>query len=59
LGFWRQIPSYTVAIRYPRDYRSDPEAIADQVLIPMPDGGTVPLREVAKVSLAQGSGLLD
>ena len=31
-----------------------PEAIASQVLIPMPDGGTVPLGEVAKVSLAQG-----
>jgi copper/silver efflux system protein len=45
---------YTVSIRYPRDYRSDPEAIADQVLIPIPDGGTVPLRQVAKVSLAQG-----
>jgi Cu(I)/Ag(I) efflux system membrane protein CusA/SilA len=45
---------YTVSIRYPRDYRSDPEAIASQVLIPMPDGGTVPLGQVAKVSLAQG-----
>ncbi len=45
---------YTVSIRYPRDYRSDPQAIADQVLIPTPDGGTVPLRQVAKVSLAQG-----
>jgi copper/silver efflux system protein len=45
---------YTVSIRYPRDYRSDPEAIADQVLIPLPDGGTVPLRQVANVSLAQG-----
>jgi Cu(I)/Ag(I) efflux system membrane protein CusA/SilA len=45
---------YTVSVRYPRDYRSSPEAIADQVLIPTPDGGTVPLREVAKVSLAQG-----
>ena len=45
---------YTVSIRYPRDYRSDPAAIADQVLIPMTDGGTVPLRQVAKVSLAQG-----
>ena len=45
---------YTVSIRYPRDYRSDPEAIADQVLVPLPDGGTVPLRQVAKVSLAQG-----
>ncbi len=45
---------YTVSIRYPRDYRSDPEAIASQVLIPLPDGGTVPLGEVAKVTLAQG-----
>jgi len=45
---------YAVSIRYPRDYRSDPEAIASQVLIPTPGGGTVPLGEVAKVSLAQG-----
>lgn len=45
---------YTVSIRYPRDYRSDPEAIATQVLIPLADGGTVPLGEVAKVSRDQG-----
>jgi copper/silver efflux system protein len=45
---------YTVSIRYPRDYRSDPQAIATQVLIPTTDGGTVPLGQVAKVSLAQG-----
>jgi Cu(I)/Ag(I) efflux system membrane protein CusA/SilA len=45
---------YTVSIRYPRDYRSDPQAVANEVLIPMPDGGTVPLGQVAKVSLAQG-----
>ncbi len=45
---------YTVGIRYPRDFRSDPQAIATQVLIPLPNGGTVPLGEVAKVSLAQG-----
>ena len=45
---------YTVSIRYPRDYRSDPQAIATQVLIPLADGGTVPLGQVAKVSLAQG-----
>ena len=45
---------YTVSIRYPRDYRSDPEDIATEVLIPLPNGGTVPLGEVAKVSLAQG-----
>ena len=45
---------YAVSIRYPRDYRSNPEAIANQVLIPLKEGGTVPLGEVAKVSLAQG-----
>ena len=45
---------YTVSIRYPRDYRSDPQAIATEVLIPLAGGGTVPLGQVAKVSLAQG-----
>jgi Cu(I)/Ag(I) efflux system membrane protein CusA/SilA len=45
---------YTVVIRYPRDFRSDPQAIATQVLIPIGDGGTVPLGQVAKVSLAPG-----
>ena len=45
---------YTVSIRYPRDYRSRPEDIATEVLIPLPKGGTVPLGEVAKVGLAQG-----
>jgi Cu(I)/Ag(I) efflux system membrane protein CusA/SilA len=45
---------YTISIRYPRDYRSRPEDIASEVLIPLPNSGTVPLGEVAKVSLAQG-----
>jgi Cu(I)/Ag(I) efflux system membrane protein CusA/SilA len=45
---------YTVSLRYPRDYRSDPGSIASQVLIPLPDGGTVPLGQIAKVSLEQG-----
>jgi copper/silver efflux system protein len=45
---------YTVSIRYPRDYRSSLQEIASQVLIPLPNGGTVPLGEVAKVELAQG-----
>jgi Cu(I)/Ag(I) efflux system membrane protein CusA/SilA len=45
---------YTVSLRYPRDLRSDPEAIATQVLVPIPGGGTVPLGQVAKVGLAQG-----
>ncbi len=45
---------YTVSIRYPRDLRSDPRAIATQVLVPLPNGGAVPLGQVAKVGLAQG-----
>ncbi len=45
---------YTVGIRYPRDLRSDPQVIATQVLIPLPNGGTVPLGEVAKVERAKG-----
>ncbi len=45
---------YTVSLRYPRDMRSDPQAIATQVLVPLPGGGTVPLGEIAKVERAQG-----
>jgi Cu(I)/Ag(I) efflux system membrane protein CusA/SilA len=45
---------YTVSIRYPRDYRSDPQAIASEVLIPIAGGGTVPIGQVAQVTLAQG-----
>ncbi|MFW1406238.1 hypothetical protein ACEV85_23605, partial [Vibrio parahaemolyticus] len=32
----------------------DPRAIADEVQVPLPAGGTVPLREVAKVELTRG-----
>ncbi|MCX4196426.1 CusA/CzcA family heavy metal efflux RND transporter [Methylobacterium organophilum] len=45
---------YTVNVRYPRAFRSDPAAIADTVQVPLPAGGTVPLREVAAVALARG-----
>ncbi|MBA2124926.1 CusA/CzcA family heavy metal efflux RND transporter [Hyphomicrobium methylovorum] len=45
---------YTVAIRYPRDLRSDPQAIAKDVLVSMPGGGTVPLGEVADIRRTQG-----
>jgi Cu(I)/Ag(I) efflux system membrane protein CusA/SilA len=47
---------YTVAIRYPRDLRSDPQAIAKDVLVALPGGmGTVPLGEVADIRLTQGA----
>jgi Cu(I)/Ag(I) efflux system membrane protein CusA/SilA len=45
---------YGVNIRYPRDFRSNPRAIASEVLIPLPGGGTVPLGEVASVELVRG-----
>jgi Cu(I)/Ag(I) efflux system membrane protein CusA/SilA len=47
---------YTVAIRYPRDLRSDPQSIAKDVLVALPGGtGTVPLGEVADIRLTQGA----
>ncbi|MBD8908446.1 MULTISPECIES: efflux RND transporter permease subunit [Methylobacteriaceae] len=45
---------YTVNVRYPRAFRSDPQSIAREVQVPLPGGGTVPLGEVAKVQLTRG-----
>ena len=59
---------YSVSVRYPRDFRSDPQAIASQVLVPVMSGaaagGTlamktvdramVPLGQLARVRLTQG-----
>jgi Cu(I)/Ag(I) efflux system membrane protein CusA/SilA len=45
---------YTVNVRFPRVVRSSPQAIASDVLIATPSGGTVPLGQVASVSLAKG-----
>ena len=45
---------FTVNMRYPRDLRSNPQAIANDVLVPMPNGGVVPLGEVAKVAPSRG-----
>ena len=45
---------FSVNMRYPRDLRDNPQAIANDVLVPMPAGGAVPLGEVAKVTPARG-----
>ena len=45
---------YGVVLRIPRDSRSDPHAIATDVLISLPSGGTVPLGEVARISRSRG-----
>jgi len=45
---------FSVNMRYPRDLRSDPQAIASDVLVPLPNGGAVPLGEVAKIAPSRG-----
>jgi Cu(I)/Ag(I) efflux system membrane protein CusA/SilA len=46
---------YGVNIRYPRDLRSSPQAIASEVEVPLAGGGAIPLGEVAKVQLTRGA----
>jgi Cu(I)/Ag(I) efflux system membrane protein CusA/SilA len=45
---------YNVAIRFPRELRSDPDAIARNVVVATPDGGVVPLGVIARIGLARG-----
>ncbi len=45
---------FSVNMRYPRDLRSDQNAISRDVLVPMPGGGAVPLGEVAKIEPSRG-----
>jgi Cu(I)/Ag(I) efflux system membrane protein CusA/SilA len=45
---------YGVTVRYPRDLRDDPDAIARNVLINTPDGTSIPLGQVASVRITQG-----
>ncbi len=42
---------YGVTVRYPRELRQDPQAIATQVLVPIMNGGMIPLGQLARVSL--------
>ncbi|MFC4172398.1 efflux RND transporter permease subunit [Microvirga sp. GCM10011540] len=46
---------YSVNVRYPRELRSNPQAIATEVQVPMSGGGAVPLGEVASVKLTRGA----
>jgi copper/silver efflux system protein len=45
---------FSVNVRYPRAFRSDPQAIAERVLVSGADGAAVPLGQVAKVRLSKG-----
>src|SRR6266576_2944948 len=45
---------FSVNLRYPRDLRDDPQAIATQVLVNGANGTAIPLGQVASVAIAQG-----
>ncbi|MBF0272676.1 MAG: efflux RND transporter permease subunit [Magnetococcales bacterium] len=45
---------FTVNVRYPRDFRSDPESIAQRVLVQAENGATIPLGQLASVRLEKG-----
>ncbi len=45
---------YAVTLRYPRDVRSDPETMAREVLVPLANGASIPLGQVASIKRTQG-----
>ena len=45
---------YSVNLRYPRGFRSDPETIGREVLIDSPTGAAIPLGQLARIELSQG-----
>ncbi|MBF0192154.1 MAG: efflux RND transporter permease subunit [Magnetococcales bacterium] len=45
---------FTVNVRYPRDFRSDPESIAQRVLVQAENGVSIPLGQLASVRLEKG-----
>lgn len=46
---------YGVTVRYPRDLRENPQAIALDVEVPLAGGGAVPLGEIARVGRTRGA----
>jgi Cu(I)/Ag(I) efflux system membrane protein CusA/SilA len=45
---------YSVVLRYPRDVRSDPDAIASEVMVSLPNGAAIPLGDIASIRRTQG-----
>jgi Cu(I)/Ag(I) efflux system membrane protein CusA/SilA len=48
---------YGVNVRYARDYRDDLPALR-RVLLPLPQGGQIPMEEIADVKLVQGPSMI-
>ncbi|MHB8981710.1 efflux RND transporter permease subunit [Thiobacillus sp.] len=46
---------FGVQVRYPRELRSDPQRIAQEILVPTMDGAMIPLGQVARVEIAKGT----
>jgi len=46
---------FAVIVRYPRELRDSPQAIAAHVLVPTPGGAMIPLGQLAKLSLDKGA----
>ena len=46
---------FGVSVRYPRELRSDPQQIVQQVLVPTMDGAMIPLGQLAKIEVAKGT----
>ncbi|HRE60054.1 MAG TPA: CusA/CzcA family heavy metal efflux RND transporter [Micropepsaceae bacterium] len=45
---------YSVVLRFPQSLRDDPERMASDVLVSLPDGAAIPLGEVATLTRVQG-----
>jgi len=48
---------YPVNVRYARDYRESVESL-NRVLVPLPNGSTIPMEEIADLRLATGPGMI-
>ncbi|HEY1418919.1 MAG TPA: CusA/CzcA family heavy metal efflux RND transporter, partial [Myxococcaceae bacterium] len=48
---------YGINVRYARDYREDLAALR-RVLLPLPQGGQIPMEEIADVGLVQGPSMI-
>ena len=46
---------FAVTVRYPRELRDSPQAIAEHILVPTASGAMIPLGQLAHLSLSKGS----
>jgi hypothetical protein len=46
---------FAVTVRNPHEMRSDPQQIGREVLVPVMDGGMIPLGQLARISIAKGT----